>query len=166
MAEYPDYTRQAQQEHTKKPWQASKPRNPITMAARHRPPQPTFTTQRTVAYASQIQTMLTSSLEYSTTSPHGPIDPLKNSMFRVYNTHVIPACAGYCTHVGFLNMMLSPTLTRQMTPHHAIHLGTACDHPCTPQDAPEWARKMKPYGHALNALDVSANNTHRCQIWC
>ena len=98
--------------------QASKPRKWITVAARHRPPQATFITQRTVASASVIQTRLTRSLEYNTTSPLGPRYPWKNSMLRVCSTHVIPTCAGCCTHAGFLHMSLNPTGSQVNTARH------------------------------------------------
>ena len=107
-----------------------KPRSQMTLAARHRLPQPNPTTRRTTACASRSRTRWTRSLEYSTTSRHGRRYPSKNCMLPVCNIRIIRACAGCYTHVGCPNTLFSPTaLLRRMKLKDCTKPSAACRHP-------------------------------------
>ena len=110
-----------------------KTRRHITVAARHRLPQPISTTRKTTASASGSQTRWTGSWECSTTSRHGPRYPSRSYMPPVYNIHVIRACVGFRTHAECPNTLISPTaLIRMMKPLRRRKPRAACHHPWVP----------------------------------
>ena len=111
----------------------TKRRRPITVAARHRLPEPISSTRKTAAYASGTRIRWTRSLEYSTTSRHGPRYLPRSCMPPVYNIHVIPTCAGCYTHEECPKTLPCPTALYRL-----IRKPTATGHrPCVLQDAPE-----------------------------